>query len=500
METIIEKNVSININTNGMSSSESISRWDVLLKDKREREKSFPPSEFDKRNPFENDYSRLISSAPIRRLQDKTQVFPLEKNDFIRTRLTHSLEVSSIARSIGKSVEKILIQEGLLDRNKDSYISSVLTNAGLIHDIGNPPFGHFGEQAIQDFFADLFSKIDRKDNDENDGNNKKNQLIKSWSRTKKLDFERFDGNVQTLRILTRLYFFGDANGYNLSYPTLSSVIKYPRSSEKGNKKKSEDICDKKFGYFISEEKLFNDINEELNLKGQRHPVTFLLEAADDIAYAAADIEDGIKLGKLSFETIMEIFRKESSMFSEQELEMLHYFENTYKGLTCSDSLKLDLAIQKFRVKTQTFMINSIIKEFFNNYHEIMSGKYMFELIDNSEAKNLRKTFRTISKIVYKGKGIIETELAGYKVIQGLLKEYIDACFDDKDFNSSNKGKNGRLYNTISSSYRYIFETYKENQTDDDLYNKFQLVIDFISGMTDTYALELYQRISGIRLK
>lgn len=494
------------IKITGITKSDSVKRWNQLLNDKRERDTLVTKSIYDKRNPFENDYSRLISSAPIRRLQDKTQVFPLEKSDFIRTRLTHSLEVSSIAKSIGKSIEKILIEEKYLDEKKDSEISMLLTNSGLVHDLGNPPFGHFGEKAIQDFFYDLFREIKQFDFSGKSKTISKSKLegykkIKKWTDLQKNDFLHFDGNVQTLRILSRLYFFGDENGYNLTYPTLSSVIKYPRDSTKGNKSKedSTDICDKKFGYFISEKSLFDDINKTLKLNGQRHPVTFLLEAADDIAYAAADIEDGVKLGKLNFENILSIFKdaiKENPTAEEDKL--IKYFEKVYLSIPNNKSIAFDLAIQKFRVYTQTFMINSIIKEFLDNYSDILNGKYKYELIEQSDAKRIRGAFKTISKNVYSDRGIIETELAGYKVIQGLLKEYINACFEE-DFNNQNKGKNGRLYNTVSSSYRYLFENFKKEQTKDELYNKFQLITDFISGMTDHYALELYQRISGISL-
>lgn len=193
-------------------------KWELLLNEKRFREKSSTNSS-DGRNPFENDYGRLISSSPIRRLQDKTQVFPLEQSDFIRTRLTHSLEVSYIASSIGQSIENILLKSKEINVELKGNLSSLLRVAGLVHDLGNPPFGHFGEEAIKKFFKDYFHK------------NKS-----SLNELEKADFEYFDGNVQTLRILSKLYYFGDDKGYNLNFSSLASIVKYPSNSLEGNKK------------------------------------------------------------------------------------------------------------------------------------------------------------------------------------------------------------------------------------------------------------------------
>ena len=270
-------------------------KWELILSDKRFRDKSITIS-VDGRNPFENDYGRLISSAPIRRLQDKTQVFPLEQSDYIRTRLTHSIEVSYIASSIGQSIEKILIEKGDIEKEKKGYLSSLLRVSGLIHDLGNPPFGHFGEEAIRKFFKDYF--------DSEEGKSLK------LSKKEKADFKNFDGNVQTFRILSKLYYFGDEYGYNLTYSTLSSCIKYPSNSIDGNKgKKAKEIAKKKFGYFITEQDSYDKINDYLKLNNKRNPVVYLMEAADDIAYSAADIEDGIKLNIINIYDVKTIFER-----------------------------------------------------------------------------------------------------------------------------------------------------------------------------------------------
>ncbi len=468
---------------------DSKKRWNELLYPLRFRDKK-PPSGSDKRNDFENDYSRLISSSPIRRLQDKTQVFPLEKSDFIRTRLTHSLEVSSIARSIGKSIEKILEDKKLI--NENSGISSLLANAGLIHDLGNPPYGHFGETAIQNYFTHLFDK------------NKQNPKFKKWTTQMKMDFLKFDGNVQTFRILTKLQFLGKEYGFNLSFPSLASIIKYPRKSNLGNKE-TRNIGDKKFGYFITEENLYNKINETLGLKGERHPVTFLLEAADDIAYSGADIEDGVKLGILNYDLIVKEFDSKKKILNEAQAKAVRNFKKEYKKLSSMKGTDaLDIAVQNFRISSQGIMIDSIIVEFVKNHEKILDAKYNKDLIKSSDSNEFKECFKNLSYVVYKNKSIVEKELSGYMVIQGLLDEYINSALSGK-FNNKDKGKSIRLYNLVSSSYRYIYEQELEknnklpaNKKIDPLYLQFQLITDFIGGMTDTYALELYQRISGIR--
>jgi len=453
-------------------------RWNYYLKDVRFRLKS-SKSASDGRDPFENDYSRLISSAPIRRLQDKTQVFPLEKSDFVRTRLTHSLEVSSIARSLGKSVETKLKDK--LPAKFKGQLSSLLATAGLIHDLGNPPFGHFGEKAIQSYFEEYFH-----------GDGKSLNL----SPQEKADFTKFDGNVQTLRILRKLYFLFDENGYNLTFPTLHTIVKYPASSTNGNSEKhSKNIKDKKFGFFSSEEKDFEKITKELKLNYKRHPLTFLLEAADDIAYSSADIEDAVKLGALDSSLIIETFMPFINSRKPDQKDLIDTFKVTHAALRGTNVDINDISIQRFRIKLQTILIESVIEEFMASYDSIMDGSYKDELLKKCKSRKLKDGLDELLKIVLKNKKIINIELAGWNVITGLLQEYIPACLKD-EFKSNSKTREGRLYQTISSSYRHVYETY--NKYPNDNYKRLQLITDFISGMTDNYALELYQKLKGIR--
>ncbi|MFW5872078.1 MAG: dGTP triphosphohydrolase, partial [bacterium] len=410
-------------------------KWNLLLSEKRFREKSLTnPS--DGRNPFENDYGRLISSSPIRRLQDKTQVFPLEQSDFIRTRLTHSLEVSYIASSIGQSIENILIEDKEINFNLKGNLSSLLRVAGLVHDLGNPPFGHFGEEAIKKFFTNYFSKNDT-----------------TLTELEKADFKNFDGNVQTLRILSKLHYFGDSRGYNLNYSTLASIVKYPSNSSEGNKKPTTEIAKKKFGFFVTETEIYKEINDYLELNHRRHPVVYLLEAADDIAYSAADIEDGIKLGIVSISDIRDIFAKD---LNENKDSILSYLDGLIKQYPQNNDVNRSIIIQRFRIQTQKIMIQSIVDTFRQNYSKVMEGKLQDEIIAVSLANDIRKAYKSLTNIVFKDKTVLKKEIAGWEAVYGLLKIFIISSVSD-NFKAKGNNYESRLYNIISSSHRKVYE-------------------------------------------
>ncbi|WP_333626185.1 dGTP triphosphohydrolase [Sphingobacterium siyangense] len=452
-------------------------KWNKLLSSQTFRNRS-QSIDTDGRNPFENDYGRLISSAPIRRLQDKTQVFPLEKSDFIRTRLTHSLEVSYIASSIGQSIEKFLLEKKEIDPEQRGFLSSLLRTSGLIHDLGNPPFGHFGEEAVKKFFIDYF---------------KENSDI-NLTDLEKSDFENFDGNVQTFRILSKLYYFGDEFGYNLTFSALASIIKYPSNSLEGNEKPPTEIAKKKFGYFVSETDSYKQINEYLELSNKRSPIVYLLEAADDIAYSAADIEDGIKLGIITIDEIYNLFEENLTNNKTVVIDKLDQLKKQY----CKDaSIDSMLIVQKFRIFTQQLMIQGVINAFKDNYDKIMKGELQNEIIDISSASDIRKSYKKLQYIVFDNESIVKKEIAGWEAIYGLLKIFVKAS-QSKNF-TENGGNNyeSRLFKIISASYRKVYkniETYPNSE-----YKKLQLIVDFISGMTDSYAIDLYQELKGIKL-
>lgn len=450
-------------------------RWKLLLGGKRFRGKS-TTSESDGRNEFENDYGRLISSAPIRRLQDKTQVFPLEQSDFIRTRLTHSLEVSYIASSIGQSIEKHLLDVKDIDPTQKGNLSSLLRVAGLVHDLGNPPFGHFGEEAIKKFFKDYFENNETALND-----------------LEKSDFENFDGNVQTFRILSKLAYFGDEFGYNLTFSSLASVIKYPSNSIDGNKNPYTEIAKKKFGYFVTETEKYKEISDYLKLRNKRSPIVYLLEAADDIAYSAADIEDGIKLGIINISKVKEIF---SQNLDSNKDEVLGYLESLIQEYDGKKYIDDSLIIQKFRIFTQRKMIESIIEGFKENYDEIMLGEFESEIIDKSTASDIRKSYKKLQYSIFNDKTILKKEIAGWEAIYGLLKIFVKAT-NSTDFKPTGNTYESRLFNIISSSHRKVYEDVENYPVNE--YKKLQLVVDFISGMTDSYAINLFQELKGIKL-
>lgn len=466
-------------------------KWDLLFEDIRFREKT-PTISSDGRNPFENDYGRLISSSPIRRLQDKTQVFPLEQSDYIRTRLTHSLEVSYIASSIGQSIENLLIKKGEIDSDKKGFLSSLLRTSGLVHDLGNPPFGHFGEEAVKKFFQDYFNSPEYHEYEEKVKATNQSTLP-ILSELEKNDFLNFDGNVQTLRILSKLYYFGDEYGYNLTYSTLASCIKYPSNSLEGNKgKKTSEIAKRKFGYFVTETETFNEINEYLKLNKKRCPIVYLMEAADDIAYSAADIEDGIKLNIVNIYDVKDIFEKHLTTNKDIVLAKLNELIEEYKSSTIDESI----VIQKFRIFTQRIMIQNIIETFESKYESIMTGKLENEIIDVSNASDIRKAYKELQYKVFDDKNILKKEIAGWEAIYGLLRILVKASRSE-NFKIDGNTYESRIFKLISSSHRFIYENIEKYSNNE--YKKLQMITDFISGMTDTYAINLYQELKGIKL-
>ena len=457
-------------------------KWKKLLSDKRFRDRSKKDSN-DARNAFEDDISRIIFSSAFRRLQDKTQVFPLERDSLVRTRLTHSMEVSNIGRSIGLSVEGKLLKNKAIGEGLKGFIPSIVAAAGLIHDLGNPPFGHYGEDAFKNFYKG------------------KNDTLKDWLNEELIeDLLHFDGNVQTFRHLLKLQFLKDKFSYNLSYPTLATIVKYPCSSKEGNKKDASNICQKKYGFFKSEKVKFEEIWTFLGIPAKaRHPLTFILEAADDIAYSANDLEDGVRKNIINSDTFikkLDIFIKEENIHSDDPLVEVY---NRCKVIKEQDEAGIEnCIIEQFRIEAHSRMIKSAVEAFVDesNYNKIMEGKFSSELLEKSEAKNIRKFFSSFArKDVFSSKDVLKLELMGEEVIYGLLSKFFIIVNAEKEDLEKTKGKEGKIYHLISENYRFLHENY----TTDSKIDRIQLINDYICGMTDSYALQTYRKLTGIEL-
>ena len=449
----------------------------------------------DLRSEFEKDYHRIIGSASFRRLQDKTQVFPLDKSDFIRTRLTHSLEVSSFAKSLGQNIgENILLYKkdtGFTPRMKED-ICSILQCAGLIHDIGNPPFGHFGELAIREWFERNLPvlKFHGKPID---------QMLTERMRE---DLYHFEGNAQALRLVSKLHFLVDEHGMNLTYALLNTIVKYPVASDEIDPK-SGNIKDKKLGYYLADAKIFREIQEATGTNGRRHPLTFILEAADDIAYKTADIEDAFIKGFISYQKLLEELTELQVMYGKSDA-------NTFNPARLLDELYLrgkdkhvedpeEYAIKNWIVRVQGFLINCATYGFTSNYNEIMAGEYEHDLFYHTFAEKLMDMLGDLAfREVFTSDTIYRMEVAEATMIDYLMDRFVSAVikYDDKEEKMGTLDI--RMVSFISSNYKNAYHFQAQGKSDEErLYLRLLLVTDYICGMTDSYAKRLYQELKAI---
>ncbi len=484
--------------------------WTQLMCKERIRKYSKKTSSKDLRTEFERDYHRIISSAAFRRLQDKTQVFPLDKSDFIRTRLTHSLEVSSFAKSLGQSVGNVILKEQLDDdftEQTKSDICDVLQCAGLLHDIGNPPFGHFGESAMQDWF-------------------KKNLPLMSYegvpltdilNEQMQNDFYNFEGNSQALRVVTKLHFLVDQNGMNLTKALLNTLIKYPVSSLDIDKN-SGDIRHKKMGYFYADRENFADITEGCGTYSCRHPLAFLLEAADDIAYNTADIEDSLKKGCINYDILLNeltayldgvrinaFIDKEDSAISAQEAclsDMIKSLEKYYNRAIENDYSEPGLyAVSNWVVVVQGVLLNGATESFIAHYKDIMNGTFKQDLLSASKCRCIIEALSDIAyRYAFISKPILKLEVAADCIFDFLLTKFTDAFiyYDTVYWTDEKTAVRDKLTRLISNDYLRTYKIYSEGLKDDEkLYLRLLLVTDYVCGMTDGYAKRLYQELNGI---
>lgn len=472
--------------------------WEQLLSTKRNRGgsgKNRYVRNTDLRSEFEKDYHRIIGSASFRRLQDKTQVFPLDKSDFIRTRLTHSLEVSSFAKSLGQNIgENILVYKkdpSFTPRMKED-ICSILQCAGLIHDIGNPPFGHFGEDTIREWFQKNLPVMEYH-------GTPIDTILTSQMRE---DFYHFEGNAQALRLVSKLHFLVDENGMNLTYALLSTIIKYPVSSLEMNPK-SGDIKDRKMGYYFADQEIFEDISKETGTNGKRHPLTFILEAADDIAYKTADIEDAFVKGFLSYHKLLE------ELTELQEL----YFRGGGGGFQPADKLTElylrakemhvenpeEYAIKNWIVRVQGFVINCATYGFTSNYQAIMQGTYGHDLFYQTFAEKLMDLLGDLAfREVFTSEPIYRMEVTEATMLDFLLDKFMTAIIKYDDKTQKLDSIDERMVSFISSNYKKAYHYHARGKSEiERLYLRILLVTDYVCGMTDSYAKRLYQELKAI---
>ena len=457
--------------------------WKTLLNKARPRPSTNPG---DHRAEFERDFDRSVFSTPVKRLQDKAQVFPLEPCDAIRTRLTHSLEVSSVARGLGIAIARWLLEEKKIDRGMDRQIEAIAATCGLIHDLGNPPFGHAGEDAIRSWFKNELGEETLREmlGQHNDAD----QLVQ--------DFLKFEGNAQSLRLVAKLQILADFNGLNLTYGTLSALCKYIAPSHKagiGNNHAND-----KPGYFASENELVAAIREKTGTGDARNPITYLVEAADDIVYSVADIEDGVKKGVLSWTALSAKLSEAGDSAVANALKTKEHILKAGKQEVRS-GLSDDVHASAFRTAAIGVMVRSAIETFKAHYKEIMEGTYQGELVEDGNAVGLVKLLKKIGREkVYCTPQTLKLELMGRRVIFDLLRLFWEGAKDlPLRGDPKPKGFAGKIGALLSDNYREVFQHFvAEDKHIPEGYHRLQLVTDYVCGMTDSFARRLHAELTN----
>lgn len=441
-------------------------KWQQLISNKRLGQEHRHAERHDDRSEFKRDYDRLIYSAPFRRLQNKTQVFPLPGSIFVHNRLTHSLEVSSLGQSLGNDVCKQLKDiHPELGNTLFEEIGTIVSAACLAHDMGNPPFGHSGEKAIQTFFTEGKGKAI-----------KESVSSEFWD-----DITHFEGNANAFRLLTHRFLGRRLGGFVMTYSMLASIVKYPFASSLAG-------GHGKFGFFQTEANDYKKIADELGLicksdngeplKYARHPLVYLVEAADDICYEIMDIEDSHKLKILSFQETFELL-----MGFFDDATRANILERMEEDDVTDDNEK----VVYLRACVIGKLENECVKTFVEHEEEILNGTFHGSLIDNIFAiqKEAYKKCEEVSyQKIYHSKPVLDIELSGYKIMETLMDVFIGAARNPDRFYSQ------QLIRRVSSQY---------DIHSDNLETRIMAVIDYISGMTDIYALDIYQKINGISL-
>ncbi|MEW8631000.1 MAG: deoxyguanosinetriphosphate triphosphohydrolase [Candidatus Thiodiazotropha sp.] len=447
--------------------------WSQLLSHKRlgSRESS---TDSTTRTDFQRDLDRIVFSSAFRRMQDKTQIFPLSKIDYVRTRLTHSLESSSVGRSLGTLVGEQIIARHRLERNEASDFGDICAAACLAHDIGNPPFGHSGEDAIRHWA-------------ENGAYGKQRVAVLHGSQRE--DFLNFEGNSQGFRVLTRLQNRDNPGGLQLTCATLAAFAKYPRESFIGNGR-FQGVSAKKPGFTAEDQTLFTEVAETVGLLRRdpvlaiwhRHPLAFLVEAADDICYRVIDIEDGFRLGHLSFQEAMELF--------------LAVLPDSPSRLGRLDGINGEKEkIEFLRAKVISQAISEILSCFLDHEEAILHGRFDQPLMSQIPHRaEMDRLIEVANDKIYIAPEVIEIETAGFQVISELLERFIPIVDDVAAQGNSARPRSQMMIRLIPEQFIGAQATPAE-----DDYTRLLRLTDFVSGMTDSYAVSLYKKVTGISL-
>ena len=415
----------------------------------------------------------------------------MDQSDFIRTRLTHSLEVSSLGKSLGQNIgESILVykKDSEFTPKMKEEISSILQCAGLIHDIGNPPFGHFGEMSIRDWFKRNLPELEYK-------GQKIESILEPQMRE---DFYHFEGNAQALRLVSKLHYLVDEHGMNLTYALLNTIVKYPVTSM-GIDNATGNIKDKKMGYYYADREIYEEIAKATGANGVRHPLTYILEAADDIAYKTADIEDAFVKGFISYYQLREELGKLQSENSESPFPVLEKLERKYEsGLKRGVQNPEEYAVKNWIVQVQGFLINCATFGFTSNYEAIMEGTYKHDLFYHTFAEKLMDLLGDMAyRRVFTTPKIYKMEVAESVMLDFLMDKFVKAViYYDTDVKLSEIDK--RMISFISQNYKTAYHNQADGKEDaEKLYLRLLLVTDYICGMTDSYAKRLYQELNAI---
>ncbi|MCU0432993.1 MAG: deoxyguanosinetriphosphate triphosphohydrolase [Bacteroidia bacterium] len=457
-------------------------QWSTLFSETRPGDSS-PRQTSEDRTNFERDFDRVVFSSAFRRLQDKTQVIPLPDNDFVHTRLTHSLEVSCVGRSLGKMVGREIIARHNLKNLHSSDFGAVVAAAALAHDIGNPPFGHSGEAAISNYFLN--------------GNGKRFQADIGHE-TLWQDLVNFEGNANGFRLLTAYDQSTGGGSINLTFSSLAAFAKYPTRSHKTNTEHSWRGSQKKYGYFAADQPLFERIFTELGIEKlpgtdyawHRHPLAFLVEAADDICYRIIDFEDGLRIRLIDTREGTELLKAVAGKF---------YSEERFNRIG-NDNVSEQRGY--LRAVCISRLIDEAFTAFMDHESEIISGRFdkaLLKVFPTELEQPLKKINELSVNNIYKSRSVLEIEAAGFNVVAELLDLFINATIDKKEFGENLKSKKPYSEKILSILPKSLQKPFAGEPQGHDLYLHILRICEFVAGMTDTYAVNIYRKLKGIEL-